>query len=190
MKGQVWTPYRRLMANLVPALFFVPVFVAGVLLYQRGLQIAGVICMSASLIVGFLAVNQFGLFHNQQMMRELEPLLDKPKTSEWFVGLGKPGSVGLLDPHDDLGWLRIHPEQLEFIGEKGRYELQKKDIMGVRYRPNAHSVLGLGRWVSIEAKREGKSLRMLVEPRVYATHLRNKRESANLMRVLRAWLAA
>jgi len=187
-RSEVWTSYRKLMANLVPALFFVPVFAAGLMLYQRGLQSWAIVCMGVSLIVGVLAVNRFGLFQNAQMMREMQQLLGRVPVTELFVGLGRPGSVGILDPHDDLGWLIVHPEKLEFIGEKGRYEIGKGEVIGVRYRPNVHSVLRLGRWVSVEAKRGGKPLRMLIEPRNRPTHLQNRAESARLFSALQEWL--
>lgn len=183
----VWTPYRKLMANLLPALFFVPLFAIGMIMYQRGEPIVGVALMAAAPIVGVFAVNRFGLFENEKMKKELAST--RLSDTSIFVGLGKPGSLGPLDPHDDIGWLTISPDAIEFLGEGGKYRVLRSEVRDVRFRRNVHSVLGLGRWVSIEAQRDGKNLRMLIEPREHRTHLANKKLGTELQKQLRDWVS-
>jgi hypothetical protein len=43
----------------------------------------------------------------------------------------------------------------------------------VRYRPNVHTLLGLGRWISIEGEVHGRPIRLRVESRVRDTMLGN-----------------
>ena len=184
--AEVWSTYRKLMANLVPALAFVPVFAVGLMLYQGGNHIAALGFLIASPVVGLIAVNFLGLYQNSQMKQELRRILGKEDAGPIFVGFSRPGSVSALDPHDDLGWLVVGTRSVKFLGEKGAYELPWSDIRGVRFRPNVHTLLGLGRWISFEGLKDGKHLRLMVEPRVFSTLLANKREGARLLRKLRA----
>lgn len=185
-RAEVWSTYRKLMANLVPALAFVPVFAIGLMLYQRGQHTAALAFLIASPIVGLVAVNFLGLYQNSQMKLELRGLLGKEDAEPIFVGFSRPGSISALDPHDDLGWLVVGTRSVKFFGEKGAYDLPWSDIRAVRFRPNVHTLLGLGRWISFEGLKDGKQLRMMVEPRVHSTLLANKREGARLLRKLRA----
>jgi len=187
-RREVWTTYRKLMSNLVPAMVFVPIFAVGLMLYQRGLIIPAVVCIAASSIVGLFAVNYLGLFQNLQMKKELAPLAQERDGEPMFVGFARPGTMSPLDPHDDLGWLYIGEDAVEFIGEKGAYKMDWADVRGVRFRPNAHSIVGLGRWVSLEGIKDGKHLRMMVEPRVHYSMLANKNEGAALLRHVQARL--
>ena len=66
--------------------------------------------------------------------------------------------------------------------------MNKDQIKGVRFRPNVHTMVGLGRWVSVEATAAGKPIRLLVEPREKRTMLGNKRYGKALRTRLEAWL--
>ncbi|MBA3726318.1 MAG: hypothetical protein H0W86_07660 [Armatimonadetes bacterium] len=184
-RREVWTTYRKLMSNLVPAMVFVPIFAAGLMLYQRGQIILALVCIAGSPIAGLFAVNYLGLFQNRQMRKELAPLMQGRDGQALFVGFAKPGTMSPLDPHDDLGWLYVGREAVEFIGEKGAYRMDWADVRRVRFRPNAHSIVGLGRWVSLEGIKDGKDLRLMVEPRVHSSLLANKKEAAALLKRLK-----
>jgi hypothetical protein len=173
------------MANLVPAVFFVPVFALGLSLYFRGMQSLAVACFAASIVIGVIAVNLFGLFQNAQMRTELEGLRPAAEAKYFFVGFAKPGSLGVLDPHDDIGWLILRPDKLAFVGERGHYEISASEVRRIRFRRNVHSIFGLGRWICIEGKRDSKDIRMMVEPREHSTLLRNRAEGSRLFALLR-----
>jgi hypothetical protein len=178
------------MANLVPALVFVPIFATGIMLFQSGRPTYAVICFGLSIIFGLFAVNLLGLFQNRRMRAELKPLVHGRTEPLWFVGIGKPGAFGTLDPHEDMGFLLFTSNGIEFIGEMAHYQIPYVDIFVVSFKMNAHSLLGLGRWVAIEGRHEGRKFRLLVEPRTHPTLLQNKREGARLAAELRKLLPA
>jgi hypothetical protein len=184
---ETWTAYRKLMANLVPACFFVPLFAAGLLLFQRGHVSLALALFAATPVAGWLAVNSFGLFENRKMKAELRRLLDGVAGAV-FVGFAPPGRVSALDPHQDLGWLLIHPDRIEFRGERATHVMMRGEIGSVRFRPNVHSLVGLGRWISIEGTRNGKPVRMLIEPRERSTLLANRKLGAQLLDRLLSWM--
>jgi hypothetical protein len=68
--------------------------------------------------------------------------------------------------------------------------LLKSEVQGVRYRPNVHTALGLGRWVSVEAKQNGKPVRLLIEPRESNTLLANRRLGKELRTRIEEWRTA
>jgi len=168
------------MSNLIPALVFVPVFAAGLFLFQQEKLAQSVGFFVASIVIGVFAVNLLGLFQNRKMHAELKPLFHGRQEPNWFVGIGKPGGVGALDPHQDLGFLLLTKTSIEFVGESARYTIPYCDVIGVGFKMNAHSMLGLGRWVAIEGKHDGKPFMLLVEPRTHPTILQNKKEGSRL----------
>jgi len=185
---RTWSTYRKLMSNLVPALVFVPIFSTGIVLFQRDQSVAAGVCFGLSVVFGLFAVNLLGLFQNRTMHAELKPLVHGRGEPLWFVGIGKPGAVGALDPHEDLGFLLLTANGVEFVGEMSRYQIPYIDIFAVSFSMNAHSLLGLGRWVAIEGRHDGKKFRLLVEPRTHPTLLQNKREGARLASEVRKLL--
>ncbi len=185
---RTWTTYRKLMSNLVPALVFVPIFSTGIVLFQRDQSVAAAVCFGSSVVFGLFAVNLLGLFQNRIMRAELKPLVHGRREPLWFVGIGKPGAVGALDPHEDLGFLLLTQSGVEFIGELSHYQIPYTNIFSVSFSMNAHSLLGLGRWIAIEGRHDGKKFRLLVEPRTHPTLLQNKREGARLAAELRRLL--
>ena len=184
-KESTWSTYRKLMSNLVPAMIFVPVFAAELFLFQQDKLAQSVGFFVASIVIGIFAVNLLGLFQNRRMHAELKPLIHGRPEPNWFVGVGKPGGVGALDPHQDIGFLLLSHSGVEYVGESARYTIPYAEIIGVGYRVNAHSLLGLGRWVAIEGKHDGKSFMLLVEPRTHPTILQNKKEGARLAAEIR-----
>lgn len=194
-RKRVWTTKRKVMGNLLPLVLSAPSGALGLFEMWRSGEILGrgLFWLSVSVPIGWLAVNFLGLFQNKAMKNEMEMRLraNRPKLPyrRYFVGMATPAFRGLLDPHEDVGYLLLHPDQVEFFGERVRVELTRKEIVGVRYRANVHSLIGLGRWVSIEAIVEGKEARLLIEIRQRPTLLGNLLMSRTLLRKLKRWMA-
>jgi hypothetical protein len=185
----VWSSYRKLMANLLPLLCWVPLAVAGIVLFQENHRALAFAVWALVPVAGWLGINQFGLFQNEAMKRELRIL--RPAQSDRlirFVGIATPKHRSLLDAHEDVGWLVLDEDALRFLGERKRIQLPKQEIRVVRFRPNVHSLLGLGRWVAVEGMHEGKRFFLRVEPREHGTLLANRREGARLLAELQSWL--
>ena len=184
------------MGNLVPALLSLPVGVVGAcMMIQSGsLGGAGLIVLGLFPIVAWTAVNYFGLFENGRMRQEMELKLRAAhsdlSSSIYFVGIATPGYVSSLDPHEDVGFLIVNPLHLEFFGDKLNINVKKSVIAEVRFRPNVHTALGLGRWISVEGVAEGQPIRLMIEVRECPTLLANKRLSKKVLSTLQTWLEA
>ncbi|HQU19670.1 MAG TPA: hypothetical protein PLA92_11545, partial [Fimbriimonadaceae bacterium] len=139
-------------------------------------------------VVAWVGMCLLGLAGNESMRGQLIRLLKLPppthEESRWFVGFSRPSHFGLLDPHEDIGFLRLTPTAIRFEGERYRVEIPTPAGERVRFRANAHSWVGLGRWISIEGTLEGQKIRMLVEPRERATLLGNLILSGEIRRRL------
>lgn len=193
MADLVWSSKKKWMGNLIPLVCMLPFAVAGafLLIKAQDITVAGVGLCLAALIIGWLAVNQFGFFGNAALRRDIQRKVlakaGKDASKGIFVGFARPSYVGVIDAHEDLGFLFIGKEGLEYIGELHHVTVSRGDVLGVRYRANIHSTIGLGRWVSIDAKHEGKNVRILVEPREAATLLGNKRRGTELKKQISDW---
>lgn len=183
------------MGNLVPALFGLPFGIAGVawILHFQQVFSPGLALLGVCPVVTWWAVNLMGLYDNEAMRRESEARLaarggEKPP-ERYFVGFARPSYTGLLDPHEDVGFLIVHPDRLEFLGEKHDLSIKRSQVKSVRFRRSVHSWVALGRWVSIEGEIEGKPVRMLVEPREMGTLRANRRFGVRLRKRLEAWLS-
>lgn len=176
----VWNLARQIPGNLIPALLAAPFLVVSVdELARHGPTAKGLFLGLGFLAVGWLAVNFIGLIGNASLRRAVEMRFKDTygfdRARKWFVGFSRPGHRGLLDPHEDVGFLVFRDGLLEYFGERYRYEIPFADVRAVKKRPNVHSVLGLGGWVSVEAEAGGKPVRLLVEPRERPTHWGNAR---------------
>ncbi|GMV88309.1 MAG: hypothetical protein AMXMBFR81_12400 [Chthonomonas sp.] len=166
------------MGNVVPTLLFLPGFAAGlVLILLTGDPLGlGLWLLVGSFAVGWLAVNALGLYGNQAMRTELSARVGLSASGGDFVGFARPAYRSGLDPHEDVGFLVLGREGLRFAGDSLQVELPWAAVERVRLRPNIHSLLGLGGWVSIEGSLDGAPVRMLVEPRNHNTLWANSRE--------------
>jgi hypothetical protein len=128
-------------------------------------------------LVGWLAMNYFGLHHNEllkaEVMKRLVATRPDIKATLCFVGIATPKYSSLLDPHEDVGYLVLHNDRIEFFGDHLNLSVGKHDISRVEYLPNPHSILGLGRWISIEGIIGDSRIRLEVEPRERKTLLGN-----------------
>lgn len=192
--GKVWTSRRRWMGNIIPALLSVPFAVVGVLLYRSDQPLWGpsLWFLIAFVIVGWLGVCLFGFYQNDRMRSEMGRKLDRAhdgrQEERFFVGCARPSFRSVLDAHEDVGFLIVHPEELEFFGDSIQLKIDRASVQRIRYRPNPHTYVGLGRWVSIEGTSEGKPIRFMVEPREKSTLMGNRAFGKKLRTRLEDWL--
>ncbi len=191
----IWTLKRQLMGNLVPGLLAAPFAAYGVFEMWRSGDLLGrgLAALVAAAVVGWIALNFLGLYQNRAIHREMEMRLrserPRPPYRRYFVGMATPAFRGWLDPHEDVGYLMLYPDRIEFFGERHRVVIEREKIVDIRVRPNVHTLVGLGRWVSVEATVDGKPARLLIEIRQRNTLLGNLRMSRTLLKKLRKWLA-
>ena len=107
----------------------------------------------------------------------------------WFVGYARANYSGLIDPHEDVGFLILYDQGAEFYGERSRLLLKREDVGAVRLGMNAHSLAGLGGWIAFVGKEPGRSVLCYIEPRVQSTLWRNRLLRPKLCRELKEWLA-
>jgi hypothetical protein len=120
-------------------------------------------------------------------MRRLLEARIKEKEHRWFVGFASPKFTGVLDAHEDVGFLIFRKDALVFAGDSRRVEMPKEAVVRVVFRPNVHTIVGLGRWVCVEGVVKGQPVRMFVEPRERPTMLGNLRLSSKLRAEIEAW---
>lgn len=189
----VWTGRRKWLGNLIPVLFWLPLTIAGIVVIVKSGEASplGIGLLGAATVVGWLALNQFGLYENGRMKGQLARIIiargDVGPEAHWFVGFATPRYSSALDAHEDVGFLWMEPDRVKFVSEVRTVEVARADVTEVRFRPNVHSLLFLGRWVAIEATVAGKPIRLTVEPRVDRTLLVNRRLSNELLARLEEW---
>lgn len=137
----------------------------------------------------WLGANWLGLYRNRAMKAELALKL-KPEGDAVFVGFATPDQGGLLDPHGDLGFLEFGKHELIVKGETHRLSILRRELSRVRFAPNVHTLIGLGRWLVLEGRVAGKRVRIRLEPRQEATLLGNLLYSSALRRRVEAWQKA
>jgi hypothetical protein len=185
-RKRVWSLWRQIPGNLIPVLITAPFLVLAVQEITRFGVTTKAIGFSVMFVAfGWLAVNFIGLIGNSSLRKAVEMKFkdryEYDSDHRYFVGFARPGKYGLLDPHEDLGFLVFRDTGLEFFGEVHQIELDWGSITKVGKRRNIHSWLGLGGWVSIEAVVGDKAVRLQVEPRVKGTHWGNARLRKSLV---------
>ena len=192
-QAELWTTSRKMPGNLLPTLLSLPFLVMAMKTASSPNPFPQLWWYGAGFFgVGWLSLNFLGLVGNRKLRRTLElrylaehPGDDRKRT---FVGFARPSYKGPLDPHEDVGFLTLGDEDAEFWGSKSQMAVPKEVLTSVRFRPNAHSVLFLGRWVSLEGTQGESEVRLLVEPRERATLLGNRAYSKRLKAEIQAWL--
>lgn len=194
VKPTVWTDRRKWIGNLIPMLFWLPLTGAGVawMAVRAELTGPGLWLIGAGTVLGWLALNQFGFFENGKMRRTLERTLrdreEEIPADRNFVGFATPRYAGTVDPHEDVGFFFLLPDRAVFLSETRRVEVERSQVTEVRFRPNVHTVVGLGGWISLEGIAEGRPIRMMIEPRDRKTLLGNMRRRKALLSKIRRWL--
>lgn len=193
-EGKVWTTTRKVTGNVLPLVLASPVLYPAIVAFgAKGASKELILWVAAFIALSWVMLALFGFIGNSGMRREMgrrlhiERAFDK--TERYFVGFARPTYKSALDPHEDVGFLLLHADRLEFYGSEHKVLLNKSDITGARFRPNTHTIVGLGRWISIEAVVEERPVRLLVEPRVKATLIGNLIFSKWLLSRIRQWIA-
>jgi len=194
-RPRLWTPSLKVMGNLIPAALATPFAGYGIWWMAASGQVGarGFWVFAMSPLVGWLAMNFWGLHQNQSLKTQLLKKLritrpDVLQSPICFVGIATPKYSSMLDPHEDIGYLILEADRLEFFGDHLNLSIAKKDISGIDYRPNPHSLVGLGRWVAVEGRVGDSRIRLQMEPRERRTLLGNLLFSRTLRRQIEGWL--
>ncbi len=150
-----------------------------------------IVLVAIGQVLGWLGVNWFGSALNHSMRAELallkaDRLPDIPGKGE-FVGFATPRFRSALDPHEDVGLLYFMPDKLAYLGERYQLDIPRATVKKISRKPNIHTLLALGGWISIEGENAGKPFQVLLEPRERSTGVGNRREARKLLERLRAW---
>lgn len=190
--ARVWTTTKKVLGNVLPIFLASPILVLAALEFGRSGPSTKLIgWIGLFLAVAWVFLVFLGLIGNGGMRREMgrrlhiERAFDK--TERYFVGFARPAYKSTLDPHEDVGFLLLHPDEIEFYGSELKLVLARSSVTGVCFRPNTHTLVGLGRWVSIEGIVEDRPVRLLIEPRVKATLIGNLMFSRTLLRRIEKW---
>lgn len=190
---KVWTSRRKWLGNLVPMLFWIAPTAGGIyLIIRTNVMVgAGLWILVGGQVAGWLALNLFGLFENGRIrrdsMRNLAHRQPPAPGPVVFVGCASTRHHSLLDAHEDVGFLSFGKHELEFIGDDKRMRILREQVQRIHYLPNVHTLVGLGRWIAVEATIGGLPVRLLIEPREKETMLGNLLISAWLKRAMQAW---
>jgi hypothetical protein len=193
--ARVWNTSRKWLGNLLPALIYLPLALTGVLLIVVRQEFIGpgLWFLVASVVTGWLAMNFLALAGNGFLKRQLRRELDEVhplKPDAIFIGYARPEFRNLLDPHEDLGYLVLAPERLIFVGEIYRIQMPRTSVTDIRFRPNPHTMVGLGRWIEVQGSVDGKPTSLRFEPRERSTLLGNLFFGSELYQSLNEWRIA
>jgi len=166
----LWTTTRRVLGNIVPAVLCLPFFGLGIRAFQKGgLNPTTILYFVLFVIVGWLGVNLFGFWGNRSMRNQLKARLGRSvalqSSPHFYVGVARPQYKSAWDPHEDVGFLVLADHELLFVGETLEISIPKESITGFRFRPNIHTAVGIGRWISLEGAVADSTIRLLIEPR-------------------------
>lgn len=182
------------MGNLLPLLLAAPLAGWGIwrMAEAKAVTAEGLLWNTAAVAVLWLGVNFLGLFRNGSMKRALflrlkASVYDIPD-DPFFAGFARPTFRSAIDPHEDIGYVLLYPDRIEFFGDKDTISLPKASLKSVRLRSNPHSWALLGGWVSVEGTLEGAPVRMLLEPRERSTLWGNRGLRRELKQRIERWL--
>ena len=179
---------------MIPAFVWVPFMAAGTFVILRtGLVMGlGLIMLIAAQVVAWITLNWTGLFENRNMRKalckDLEVLKPHFRGFRAFVGFASPSHSSMLDAHEDVGFLLLTPETLEFIGDTRTIVVLHSQVFGVHFKANVHTLVGLGRWICIVGRIDGKPFEMRIEPRDRDTLLGNLLLGQDLKERVENWL--
>ncbi|MBL8041249.1 MAG: hypothetical protein JNM04_07860 [Chthonomonas sp.] len=166
-----WTLQRKLLGNLLPVFASLPFWVVWLWrVGQKGvLDPAGLGLLALAIVCSWLALNCFGWPGNSKMRIAIGRAYNAERGiftgPRWFVGMATPAYRNPWDPHEDIGFLVLHDDRIEFFGERIRLALPHDCLTGIGRRANAHSWVGIGGWLCIEGTLNGQDVRLLIEPR-------------------------
>ena len=190
--GPLWTRRRQLAANALPLGVLLAGVVVAALRFRDGATLLdSLIIAGLSVVAAWVTTGLFGLWANEKLKHEMGRRWYEAhgfeKVEKYFVGCARPSYRGVLDPHEDVGWLVVHENRVEFFGSFLKLEMDKADVAQVVKRANPHTWLGLGGWISLEGQAKDATLRLLIEPREARTLWGNIRAARGLVQRLREW---
>lgn len=190
-RSDLWTLGKRLAGNVAPMMLACPFFFLAMIELARfgaTMKVAGY--GLAFLVVGWLGTNFMGLWGNQAMRRQMETRFRSmnPESAERrvFVGFARPSYRGLLDPHEDVGFLVFAEDGIQFKSDMNDIFMPAGLATQVYRKANIHSSLGLGGWICVEGELNGQLVQLLMEPREKKTLLGNKALSKVLIKEISA----
>lgn len=182
------------MGNVMPLIVAGPLLAFGLWWMYRAGKVggAGLYFLGAAVVVGWFMLNWFGLYQNAAMKQQMswrlgESLKDLP-SRRYFVGVASPNFRGMIDPHEDVGYLLIYKDRIDYYGESMRASFRRSEVRGFETRPNIHSAIFMGGWVVIRAERDGKPLELRIEMREKPFLRSNRALNRMLLRRLKSWL--
>lgn len=180
LRPRIWNLGRQLAGNLLPLIFALPLLALALQeIVRNGPTSRAFLYTLGFFVIGWLAVNFLGLVGNRSLRRKMDfryrDEFGADPDPRQFVGFARPGKFGLLDPHEDVGWLVYRNSTLDYWGEQFQFQIPYASVVAVSLRRNFHSLLGLGGWLSVDAEVGGSPVRLLVEPRESAVHIVNSR---------------
>jgi hypothetical protein len=187
----VWTTYRKLMGNLIGMAAMAIVVVAGFGLGYGSTFGEKAAIVLVALVVGLIVFHYTGLFQNARMRtamaKRAERLPEWEGAERFFVGYATRGYAGALDPHEDVGWLLLSPDELVFEGERYRFRYPRRGIGRVGRSFGVHSLVGVS-WVSaIAVADDGAAASLRFESRD-ADHIFSlRRANLRLRKSLQVW---
>ncbi|MEQ1823281.1 MAG: hypothetical protein ABL949_12280 [Fimbriimonadaceae bacterium] len=189
----VWTFRRQLMGNLIPLIIPTPIGLAGIaiILIRPNALALGIATILASGFIGWICLSLWGLFENRKIKQEMTwrfrhanlPIAQR----RYFVGVASPGFKGILDPHEDVGFLLVYADRLEFFGEKTNFKVARADVSEIAKQPNIHSFVFLGGWISVRGTLNKVPVELRFEPRIHQSLLANKIAAPKIAKRLRTW---
>lgn len=182
---RVWSVGRQVVPNALPVLCGLPFLIAALYLKAKG-QGLDIGLVVAAIATPAITLNWLGMTGNVAMRRLLEARL-QPSQDAIFVGYAPAGFKGLLDPHADLGFLTFDDAELTFRGEQFDVHINRSRDIQVGFAFNPHSLLGLGRWLSVSGRSDEGPVTMLIEPRQAPTLLANRKLGVALKARVETW---
>jgi hypothetical protein len=182
------------MGNVAPFVFWLPPTATGLAIVLRTKNFfgPGLFLIIFGQVISLIVLNYTGLFANQRMRQAMTEEFDilKPhfRGLRVFVGFASPHYRGILDPHEDVGFLALTAETLEFIGDQRSLMVKLEDVHRVRFRPNTHSLVGLGRWICVEGVTQEQAFEMRFEPREVGTLLGNRKLGGLIKEKIENWM--
>lgn len=188
MAKRAWTDYRKVMSNLTPLVAVAPFPALAWYLDRLQKPMFALVVWCLCPIILWLGINFFGLFQNRAIRKELSVRISADMMGRAvFVGFSRPNRTQLIHHHEDVGWLILNPDSIEFIGDAQHHKIEKASVKSVRTKWNINTILGLGRWVCIDGVVESKPVRMLLESREKNSLLANFRFTKQLCIRIAQW---
>lgn len=187
-----WNLMRKTVGNVVPlALAFPLALVVGQHVAMGEITMTTVYYGIGFLVALWLATALLGNIGHAGIRKSLAAAMNArapfDKSRRIFVGFSTAKYKNILDAHEDVGYLVLRPEALEFFGTHHNPTISKSRVTSISFKRNAHTLVGFGGWIVIQADFAGKKAPIYIEPREKATLFGNARYRKRLKIELEQW---